>query len=414
MLLAPLFARVFRHGDLTLIDALGRTHRFAGPELPGIPPVAIRLHDRSLHWRLPLYPSLMAGEAYMDGTLTVERGSLFDFLSLAAENIARHDRRNPSAVPLWRLTRLVQQYNPVARSQRNAAHHYDLSDDLYAHFLDGDRQYSCAYFARPGMSLEEAQEAKKLHIAAKLLLAPGRKVLDIGSGWGGLALTLARHFGVEVLGITLSREQLESARRKAAAAGLDDRVRFELADYRQIGGQFDRIVSVGMFEHVGVNHYRRFFERIRDMLAPDGVALVHAIGRSEGPGYTNPWIRKHIFPGGYSPALSEVVPSVERAGLWITDIEILRLHYADTLAEWRRRFQARREDVARAAGERFCRMWEFYLAGAETAFRHEGHMVFQMQLAKDIRAVPLTRDYMAEAERMLAAAHEGMAAGCAD
>ena len=401
MLLAALLARLFRRGDLTLVDADGRRHQFGGPPLPGVPPVGIRLHDRRLHWRLPLNPGLAAGEAYADGTLTIERGSLRDLLALAAANLGREAR---SALPLWRLARLWQQYNPIRQAHRNVAHHYDLSEALYERFLDADRQYSCAYFRRPDMTLEEAQEAKKAHVAAKLLLAPGQRVLDIGAGWGGLALTLARAAEIEVLGITLSQEQLTVARRRAEAAGLADRVRFELMDYRQVTGPFDRVVSVGMFEHVGRPNFRTFFAALHRLLTIDGVALLHAIGRAHGPGATNPWMRKYIFPGGYSPALSEVLPAVEAADLFVTDIEILRLHYAETLREWQRRFQARRGEIAQLLDERFCRMWEFYLAGAEMAFRAQGHMVFQIQLTRDVHAVPLTRDYLAEAEARLGAA----------
>ncbi len=399
MLLAPLLARVFRRGDFTLVDARGRAHRFVGPPIPGIPPVAIRLSDRRLHWLLPLFPRRVAGEAYMDGTLTMDQGSLQDFLALAAINIQDQDSRGSH--PLGRLARLAQHFNPVARAHLNARHHYDIPGAVYERFLDEDRQYSCAYYAHPGLSLTEAQEAKKRHIAAKLRLAPGQRVLDIGCGWGGLALTLARDFGVEILGITLSPEQLAYARHRAVTAGLDGLARFELLDYRKVGGQFDRIVSVGMFEHVGTNHYREFFASVKRRLAPDGIALLHAIGRSDGPGTTNPWVRKYIFPGGYSPALSEVMPAVEQAGLWLTDLEIWRFHYALTLAEWQRRFRANRPEIARLAGERFCRMWEFYLAGAEMSFRWQGHMVFQMQLTADMEAVPLTRDYMLEAERAM-------------
>ncbi len=401
MLLAALLARLFRRGELTLIDADGHRHRFGGTPLPDVPPVTIRLHDRRLHWRLPLNPGLAAGEAYADGTLTVERGSLRDLLALATINQARDDH---SALPLWRATRLWQQFNPIRRARRNVAHHYDLSGALYERFLDADRQYSCAYFRQPDMSLDEAQAAKKAHIAAKLLLAAGQRVLDIGAGWGGLALTLAQAAEVEVLGITLSEEQLAVARRRAEAAGLGGRVRFELMDYRQVQGRFDRVVSVGMFEHVGVPNYRTFFATLCRLLAADGVALLHAIGRAHGPGATNPWIRKYIFPGGYSPALSEVLPAIETADLYVTDIEILRQHYAETLLEWQHRFQARRAEIAQLLDERFCRMWEFYLAGAEMAFRNQGHMAFQIQLARDVQAVPLTRDYMAEAEARLGTA----------
>jgi cyclopropane-fatty-acyl-phospholipid synthase len=298
-----------------------------------------------------------------------------------------------------RAVRRLHQYNPVRRARRNVAHHYDLSDQLYELFLDRDRQYSCAYFRSREDDLDTAQENKKRHIATKLLLRPGQKVLDIGSGWGGLALYLAAECGVDVTGLTLSEEQHKVAQRRAAAAGLADRVRFHLRDYRQEPGRYDRLVSVGMFEHVGVNQYPTFFRKVGELLAPDGVALLHSIGRMDGPGTTNPWLRKYIFPGGYSPALSEVVPGAEGARLWITDIEVLRLHYAETLRAWRARFQQNRERIRALYDERFCCMWEMYLVGAELAFRRDGHLVFQMQLAKQVDTVPLTRDYMIDRER---------------
>jgi cyclopropane-fatty-acyl-phospholipid synthase len=293
----------------------------------------------------------------------------------------------------------LHQYNPVRRAQANVAHHYDLSDQLYDLFLDRDRQYSCAYFTPRHDDLELAQQDKKRRLAAKLLLRSGERVLDIGSGWGGLALTLAEAGAGEVLGITLSQHQLGVARERARRRGLADRVRFELRDYREQTGTFDRIVSVGMFEHVGVRHYEEFFRAVQGLLSDDGVAVLHSIGRMDGPGATNPWIRKYIFPGGYSPALSEVLPVIERQGLWVTDIEILRLHYAETLRAWRRRFAANRAAIARLYDERFCRMWEFYLVGSELAFRRMGHLVFQIQLAKRQDAVPLTRDYISDWER---------------
>ncbi len=312
-----------------------------------------------------------------------------------------------SAVIRWRgsitvlawLKRRIHQHNPVSRAQRNVAHHYDLNGRLYSLFLDRDRQYSCAYFRRGDETLEEAQTAKKRHIAAKLCLdRPGLSVLDIGSGWGGMALSLARDHGAHVLGITLSAEQLAESRARAEAEGLSDRVRFELLDYRAVQQKFDRIVSVGMFEHVGINHYREFFATVARCLEPDGVALLHAIGRNDVPGSTNPWLAKYIFPGGYCPALSEVLPPIERSRLTVTDIEILRLHYAETLRHWRRRFGANRDAIASLYDERFCRMFEFYLAGAELSFRRENMMVFQIQLAHKQSAVPLTRDYIGAAE----------------
>jgi cyclopropane-fatty-acyl-phospholipid synthase len=406
MLLVRLFERLITIGRLHLVDAAGRTHVFTGRAAG--PQVAIRLSDPALHRKLVLRPRLYLPEAYMDGTLTIEEGSLYDLIDLLAANL--------EALPDGFLARWLgglitplrrfHQYNPVVRAHRNAAHHYDLSDQLYELFLDKDRQYSCAYFRNPENDLDTAQRDKKRHIAAKLLLRPGHKVLDIGSGWGGLALYLAAECGVEVTGLTLSAEQHRVATRRAAAAGLSERVHFHLRDYRDESGAYDRIVSVGMFEHVGLNHYPAFFAKLKELLKPDGVALLHAIGRMDGPGSTNPWLRKYIFPGGYAPALSEVVPVAERARLWITDIEILRLHYARTLRAWRQRFEANRERVRAIYDERFCRMWEMYLVGSELAFRRGNHLVFQMQLAKAVDAVPLVRDYILAWESTHGAAAE--------
>lgn len=405
MLLARFLRHVIRLGRLTVIDAGGHRHAFG----PGGPPaVTIRLHDPALHWKLFFRPELYAGEAYTDGTLTIEDASLYDFLDLMGRNFAdaEGDPLSRTAHHIDRLFRRLQQANPVARARRNVAHHYDLSDKLYALFLDEDRQYSCAYFPRPDLSLDEAQRAKRRHIAAKLRLQPGMRVLDIGCGWGGLGLWMAERFDVEVVGLTLSEEQLRIAEARAEQRGLVDRTQFFLRDYREEAGRYDRIVSVGMFEHVGVRHYGQFFATVRECLEEDGIALLHTIGRSDGPGVTTPWIRKYIFPGGYVPALSELTPAIERARLWITDIEVLRLHYAQTLHHWRQRFLANRERAAELYDERFCRMWEFYLAGSEIAFRWLDQAVFQVQLTRQIDAAPLTRDYMVDAERTLAATED--------
>jgi len=393
MLLPRILEPALTRGRLTLIDSRGHSHCI-GPG--GGPEVAIQLRDPALPRRLLLQPELAAGEAYMDGRLTIEQGTLRDFLALAnqcADALARLPLQRLLAT-LGRPLRWLHQFNPAARAQRNVAHHYDLSDALYALFLDKDWQYSCAYFPHGNETLEQAQALKKRHIAAKLLLQPGMRVLDIGSGWGGLALDLARHDNVDVTGLTLSAEQLKVARARSESEGLAPQVRFALRDYREEPGRYDRIVSVGMFEHVGVDHYRNFFRALSRMLAPDGVALVHAIGRADPPGDTNAWTRKYIFPGGYCPALSEVLAAVEHSGLWVTDVEILRLHYAETLRHWFERFQAQRERAKALYDERFCRMWEFYLAGAEMGFRHGRLMVFQLQLAHRPDAVPLTRDYL--------------------
>jgi cyclopropane-fatty-acyl-phospholipid synthase len=398
MLASHFFRHLIRVGTLTVVDAYGKTHRFAGA--PG-PAATLRLHDRALHHRILLNPYLAVGEAYMDGTLTVEDGTIYDALDLAGRNVAALDSFPLQRLQDWamRTLRALHTYNPIARAHRNVAHHYDLSGQLYDLFLDRDRQYSCAYFATDNDSLEMAQDNKKLHLAAKLLLKPGQNVLDIGSGWGGLALYLARLAGVDVTGVTLSVEQQKAAEARARAAGLGDRVRFHLRDYRQEAGKYDRIISVGMFEHVGTAHYREFFTKVRELLTDDGVMLLHAIGRIGPPGGANPWLRKYIFPGGYTPALSEVLGAVEKVGLWVTDIEVLRLHYASTLREWRRRFEANRDKIRALYDERFCRMWEFYLAGCEISFRHFGQMVFQMQLSRRLGTVPLTRDYIADFER---------------
>jgi len=362
------------------------------------PAAGIAIHTANAVRQLLLNPGLALGEAYMDGTITPDGCGIYDVLDVMCVN-TQDSFGNQPVLQLRtffrRLKRRFDQYNPAARSQRNVAHHYDLNGRLYSLFLDRDRQYSCAYFPRGDETLEEAQLAKKRHIAAKLCLdRPDLRVLDIGCGWGGMALTLAREYGARVTGITLSREQLTEARDRALAEGLEDRVNFELIDYRAVDQRFDRIVSVGMFEHVGIGYYQAFFDAMARCLAPDGVALLHAIGRSDGPSCTNAWIDKYIFPGGYSPALSEVLPAVEHSGLVATDIEILRLHYAQTLRHWRWRFNANRDTIASIYDERFCRMFEFYLCGSELAFRRGGHMVFQMQLAARQDAVPLTRDYL--------------------
>lgn len=359
--------------------------------------VTIRLREARTARRLVLSPELALGETYMDGDLVVEGGEIGDLLDLLARNVATGPRRRTGqAARLWaRLRERIAQANDRLAARRNVAHHYDLSLELYRRFLDEDLQYSCAYFARPDMTLDEAQAAKKRHIAAKLLLRPGQRVLDIGCGWGGLALSLAEEAGVSVTGITLSREQLATARSRAQARGLDGQVDFRFEDYRDVQGTFDRIVSVGMFEHVGAPNYQAYFDGVARLLADDGVALIHAIGVTNRRGATQPWIAKYIFPGGHVPALSQVLPAIERAGLWVTDVEILRLHYAETLKAWRARFAARRDEIAALYDERFCRMWEFYLNLSEVGFRRRGCMVFQIQVAKRVDAVPLVRDYMA-------------------
>ena len=401
MLLAGFLKRLIDTGCLTVIDATGRSWRFQGSQEG--PEVTVRLHSRALHWRLFANPMLHTGEAYMDGTLTVEDGELYDFLDLVGMNVGwrqpDHWLQNLIMTPLRGTIRRLRQYNPAHRARRNVAHHYDLTGELYDLFLDSDRQYSCAYFRSPEDDLETAQLNKKRHLAAKLALQPGQRVLDIGSGWGGMGLHLAQNEQVLVKGVTLSEEQYKLSNQRAADAGLSEFVSFDLQDYRAVEGHFDRIVSVGMFEHVGLNHYGEYFDKVRNLLTKDGIAVLHTIGRADGPGATNPWINKYIFPGGYSPSLSEISAAVEKADMYITDVEVFRLQYAETLRSWRYRFQANRDKVADLFDERFCRMWEFYLCGSEVAFRHGGHVVFQLQLTKTVDAVPQTRDYIFDEER---------------
>ena len=400
-MLGLLLNRLMRKGTLTVIHASGKKESFG----QGSPHVTVHFHDARAIPELVLNPDLALGELYMDGRLTVEEGgTVADMLDLLMMNLGATQPTglHKLARSFRRMTRRFAQFNPASKSKEHVAHHYDLDGRLYDLFLGRDKQYSCAYFSAPGETLEEAQIGKKRHIAAKLHLdKPNLKVLDIGCGWGGLALNLAQDCGADVLGVTLSEEQLGIARERAEQAKIAATCRFELVDYRALGGKYDRIVSVGMFEHVGAPYYDQFFAKVRDLLDDDGVMLLHSIGRSDGPGSTNAWIAKYIFPGGYVPALSEMMAAIERSGLIVTDVEVLRLHYAQTLREWSKRFQANRAVAAQIYDERFCRMWEFYLAGAEMAFRHDGQVVFQVQLAKKVGALPLTRDYMLEDERTM-------------
>ncbi len=379
-------------GDLKIRDWKDEVHEFGDKTGKT---VAVHFCDARIGRALLLDPQLAIGEGYMDGDIEMETGTIYDLLSLIARNIGNGD------LPGWMgfadrfryLTRLLRQTNNIRQARRNVSHHYDLPGSLYDLFLDKDKQYSCAYFAKGTETLEEAQLAKKRHIAKKLCLSPGQSVLDIGCGWGGLSLHLAREAGARVLGITLSAEQQRYAKARAEAEGRKD-VTFRLCDYRTVNETFDRIVSIGMFEHVGVPNYNAFFRAVSGCLKDSGVALLHTIGRLSGPGTTNPFIAKYIFPGAYSPALSEIVPGIEKSGLIITDIEVLRLHYAETLAAWRKNFEAAWGEASSQLSERFCRMWQFYLAGCEAGFRYHNIAVFQIQLAKRIDAVPLTRDYL--------------------
>jgi cyclopropane-fatty-acyl-phospholipid synthase len=415
-LLSLCFSSVVRQGALSVVDSQGTAHAFG--DGTGAP-VTIALADRAFEWHLVLDPEMAAGEGYMSGRLRVTQGTIYDFIALMMTNMAEQPLPAYAQVLARLRTRLrkIAQFNPAGRSKRNVHHHYDIDPRIYDLFLDADRQYSCAYFAEPAMSLADAQAAKKRHIAAKLRIEPGQRVLDIGSGWGGLALYLAQATKADVTGITLSEEQIRIARERANAEAPETLPRFELEDYRALRGTFDRIVSVGMFEHVGLPHYKKFFATIGKLLAPGGTALVHTIGRTDTPTATNPFIARYVFPGGYLPALSEIMVAVEASGLIVSDVEVLRLHYAETLLAWRRRFLANRPLAVAISGEEFCRMWEFYLAGSEAAFRFQNFVVFQLQLTRSIDTLPITRDYMGQAELSLPLAKgdpgrpKGIAAG---
>jgi cyclopropane-fatty-acyl-phospholipid synthase len=402
-LLRYFLQQFIRRGAMTFITASGA--KFSCGDGAGEPVVA-RFLTTDAERRVLLNPELALGELYMEGTFVVEQGSIADALAILMDQ--------PEILPRWAklqwwlryLVRHVRQFNPRSRAKNNVARHYDLDGRLYSLFLDADKQYSCAYFETPEATLDDAQLAKKRHLAAKLLIGPGARVLDIGSGWGGLSLYLAEMTGANVSGVTLSVEQLQVSNARAAEKKLTS-AKFFLEDYRDITGPFDRIVSVGMFEHVGVDFYETYFRRCAELLTDDGVMMLHSIGRSEGPDATNPWIAKYIFPGGYIPALSEVTPAIERAGLLVCDIEILRLHYAETLKAWRQRFMARREEAVQLYDEPFARMWEFYLACSEMSFRKQNLMNFQVQLAKRQGVVPITRDYITREEEKLRGIERG-------
>jgi cyclopropane-fatty-acyl-phospholipid synthase len=406
-MLRMLLRRIVRRGTLEV--RVGNAPPFQVGDGDGTP-LTLIIEGRKAARRLALNPELTLGELYMDGQLRVEGDDIADLLALFLSNMSTANP--PAPIRALRAARTAirrcRQHNGPGRARRNVAHHYDLDGRLYDLFLDNDRQYSCAYFERPRASLDAAQLAKKRHIAAKLIVEPGQKVLDIGCGWGGLGLYLAEQCGADVTGITLSTEQLGVARERARAKGLDAKgldgrgahghVDFRLEDYRATQGTFDRVVSVGMFEHVGAGYYPTFFKHVARLLAPKGVMLLHFIGRVTSPGATNPWIDKYIFPGGYVPALSEVMAAIEPTGLIVTDVEVLRLHYAETLRHWRARFHAHRAESLALFDERFFRMWDFYLAASEMSFRHDGLVVFQLQIAHDQEAVPLTRDYIGDRE----------------
>lgn len=406
-LLDAMLRRLVRRGELTVVYADGERRTFGEPS-PGFPQVTLRFADGKVPRDILLSPRLGVAEAWMDGRIAIEQGDIMAFIGLVRANnpweSGRTIEKNGRVKRGFKqVARRLDQLNHRRAARANVAHHYDLSSTLYDLFLDRDRQYSCAYWAADDIGLEQAQEDKKAHIAAKLALVPGMKVLDIGCGWGGMALYLHRRCGVDVTGITLSEEQLRIARARAEEAGVSAHVRFELMDYRDVPGRFDRIVSVGMFEHVGVPNYRAFFRQCHDLLTEDGVMLLHTIGRMGGPARTDAFTRKYIFPGGYIPALSEILQGSEPNRLMVTDVEALRLHYALTLRAWYARCHTRRAEIEALYDARFFRMWTFYLAGAAAAFEHGGMLVYQLQYARSRRALPIVRDYMAQAEAALRA-----------
>ena len=401
-LLSKMMTRFVKTGQLTILDVDGKVHVFGSDD--GGPKSTVKIHDKKLYRTLFLNPELKAGEAYMDGTLTTEDDTTIrDFLLVFAKNAAnlRGQGHQKRIRKFYKRMKRFHQKNLKSKAKENVEHHYDLSNDFYRLFLDEDLQYSCAYYERPDMSLEEAQLAKKRHLASKMDIKPGQRILEIGCGWGGLSIYLAQNFDVHVTGVTLSTQQHKLANQRIKQLGLEDKVEVLLQDYRDLSGPYDRIVSVGMFEHVGTPHYAEFFGKVSDFLTDDGSMLLHSIGRRGGPGSTARWIRKYIFPGGYSPALSETLAVIEQSGMWVTDIEILRLHYAETCLEWEKRFQANRDKIATMMDERFCRMWEFYLIISEFSFRYSKNMNFQILMSKQVDALPMTRDYMHKAETAL-------------
>ncbi len=406
MALLDLFlARAIKRGEVTITYPDGRQRTFGSPD-PAFGHVGLRFADNGAITAIARDPAVGAAEMYMAGRLQIDRGTLIDFLVLfTANNRFEDNTRGLAQSPLKRALSVVRykigKYNSIRRSKRNVEHHYDLSDRLYDLFLDADKQYSCAYFTDPANSLEQAQQDKLAHIAAKLALKPGMRVLDIGSGWGGLAIYLHKKTGAEVLGVTLSEEQIKVAKARAAAEGIADKVKFELIDYRHVTGTFDRIVSVGMFEHVGQDNFGVFLQKCRDLLPPDGVALLHTVGRAGPPGITDKFTDKYIFPGGYAPALSEIVAASEPLHWFTTDIEQLRLHYAYTLKAWYDRTVAHRDAVIALYDERFYRMWTWYLAAFHVNFLNGNLVNYQIQFARDRNALPITRDYMTEEEKRL-------------
>ena len=394
MQLASFLNKLIKDDGFILIDANSIKYIIGNPKKEK--PIILRLLDKKLHYKLLFYPDLSFGEAYADGTLKIENGSLTDFLEITSKNIGRN-KINIFAQLLNSLRgtyRYLTNFNFVKKSKTNVTHHYDISDELYDLFLDSKRQYSCAYFKNETDSLETAQNNKIEHIIKKLNLQPNQKILDIGSGWGSLAIEIAKKSQCEVTGITLSENQYNYSVNKAKELNLENQVSFKLIDYRELNEKFDKIVSVGMFEHVGRKFYKTFFKQIDKLLNDDGLALIHTIGSFNQPRNPQPWVTKYIFPGGYTPSMSEVIGPIEKSGLIVSDVEVLRMHYSHTLRNWKERFLKNKSKVLAMFDENFFRMWEFYLTSCEMAFKWGDQVVFQFQLTKDLKSVPTTRDYI--------------------
>ena len=394
MQLAKFLTKLFKKGGIVLINANSKKYIIGNPRKEN--PLTLKLLDKSLHYKLVFYPDLYFGEAYSNGSLTIENGTLTEFLNLALQNIGRKETNFFSELlnKIRGSYRYLTNFNFIKKSKMNAAHHYDISDDLYDLFLDSKRQYSCAYFKNENDSLETAQNNKIDYIIKKLNLKPNQKVLDIGSGWGFLAIEIAKKTQCQVLGITLSESQFEYSKKKAKQMNMSNQVEFRLRDYREVKEKFDRIVSIGMFEHVGRKFYKTFFKKIHKILNEDGIALLHTIGSVNPPRSPQPWITRHIFPGGYTPSISEVTIPIEKSGLILSDLEILRMHYSHTLRHWKERFIKNKDKALKIFDEKFFRMWEFYLTSCEIEFRWGDKVVFQFQLTKELHTAPNTRDYI--------------------
>ena len=394
MYLLNFLRKLIKIDGFEFVDANNRSHIIGKPKKEK--PIRLKILDKSLHWKLLINPDLYLGEGYMDGSIVIENGTLTEFLDIALKNVGREPTNSITNVigRFRRVYKYLTNFNLIGKSKENVAHHYDISEKFYDLFLDEKRQYSCAYFKNEDDTLEIAQNNKIDHIIKKLNLKPNQKVLDIGCGWGTLAIDIAKKTQCEVVGITLSENQLKYAKQKAKEMNLENQVDFRLADYRQINEKFDRVVSVGMFEHVGRNFYKKYFNKVFDFLNEDGVALIHTIGSVSPPRAPQPWITKYIFPGGYTPSLSEISLPIEKSGLILSDIEVLRTHYQHTLRNWKNRFMSKKDKVLEMFDEKFFRMWEFYLVGCEMAFKWGDQVVFQLQLTKKLNSTPITRDYI--------------------